>query len=504
VSIDYETRPQGGSRLDNGVTRVRVIATPQARRFAVSYVVLVTFLNIFAVVRNAYSLANVFATLALIVAMYPMYRWLKDKRETELLPFFPIVSLIYALYYGFSLFVPYDVYITYIGLPQQYITEASLLSFLGVAILVGSYYLWPARIRIKEIPPLSMYWSERRARVAALGFGVIGIGATVPIIAGYSGVAQQLVYFASNLSFVAIAILFYLQLHRRLSTGYLVVLWGALIPLTILVNLSSGSTWPAIRLIVLLFMLYLAAKRAVPWRMVVAGSAIVLILVPVLALKHDYRATYGFGEELRVSSFEDALQGGTVFAGIVGESVAQQGFQMYRTSADVVVNRLDLIQVVAYVLMRTPETVPFLKGESYSDALWKFVPSFIYPNKPDPNWGQLFGHRYELISPTDYVTSVNMPQMIEMYVNFGIPGLFIGMFLLAQLYRFLSYLLNHTGAGEWITISGAVIFANLANIESNFLLIFGGIVQWIVLLYLLGFLVRRRINHQPYRNRKLT
>jgi hypothetical protein len=411
--------------------------------------------------------------------------------------------LIYALYYGFSLFVPYDVYYRLIGVPEQYITEASLLSFLSVAILVGSYHLWPARIRIKEIPPLSMYWSEQRARVMALAFAPIGIGATVPIITGFSGAALQLVYFASNLSFVAIGILFYLQLHRRLSIGYLIVLWGGLIPLTILVNLSSGSTGPVIRLVVLLFMLYLAAKRAVPWRMVVSAIAIGLILVPVMSLKHTYRATYGFGEDLRVSSFEDALQGGALFAGIVGESVSQQGFQTYRTSADVVINRLDFIQIFAYVLERTPETTPFLKGESYSDAPWKFVPRFIYPNKPDPSWGQLFGHRYGLLDPQDYTTSVNMPQMIEMYINFGVLGLFIGMFLLAQLYRFLSYLLNHTGAGEWITISGAVIFANLANIESNFLLIFGGVWQWIVLLYLLGFLVRRGTNDQLHRNRKL-
>jgi hypothetical protein len=503
VSIGYETKPQGASRVGNGAARARGIVIPQARRFAVLYIVFVVFLNIFAVLRNAYSLANVFAALTLIVAMYPMYRWLKDRGETEPLPFFPIVSLIYALYYGFSLFVPYDVYFILIGVPEQYITEASLLSFLSVAILVGSYHLWPARIRIKEIPPLSMYWSEQRARVVALAFAPIGIGATVPIITGYSGAAVQLVYFASNLSFVAIGILFYLQLHRRLSIGYLIVLWGGLIPLTILVNLSSGSTWPVIRLVVLLFMLYLAAKRAVPWRMVVSAIAIVLILAPVMSLKHTYRATYGFGEDLRVSSFQDALQGGALFTGIVGETVSQQPFQTYRTSADVVINRLDLIQVFAYVLERTPETTPFLKGESYSDAAWKFVPRLLFPDKPDPNWGQIFGHRYHFISPVDFETSVNMPQMIEMYVNFGIPGLLVGMFLLAQLYRFLSYLLNHKGAGEWITISGAVIFSNLANIESNFLLIFGGVVQWIVLLYLLGFLVLRGTNDQLHRNRKL-
>ena len=504
MTIGYETKPQGGPRVGSGAARARAIAPLQARRFAVLYAVLVAFLNGLAVVRNAYDLATVFASLTLIVAMYPMYRWLKDRGETEPLPFFPIVSLIYALYYGFSRFVPYDVYPRLIGVPEQYITEASLLSFLSVAILVGSYHLWPARIRIKEIQPLSMYWSEQRARVVALALAPIGIGATVPILAGYEGAAAQLVSFASNLSFVAIAILFYLQIHKKLSIGYLTVLWGGLIPLTILINLSSGFLWTDIRLIVLLFMLYFAAKRAIPWRFVVVAIAIALILVPAMALKHEYRQTYGVGgEELGINSLEDAVDRGVLFVDTVGGSFVQQGLQVYETAASTSISRVDAIQLFAYVLERTPETTPFLNGETYSDAPWKFVPRFIYPNKPEPNWGQLFGHRYGLLDPQDYDTSVNMPQMIEMYVNFGVLGLVIGMFLLAQLYRFLSYLLNHQGAGEWITISGAVIFSSLINIESNFLLVFGGIVQWIVPLYLLGFLVRRGTNDQLHRNRKL-
>jgi hypothetical protein len=51
---------------------------------------LVTFLNVLTVVSNAYSVANVFATLTLIATMYPIYRWLKD-RAAALLPHSVIV-----------------------------------------------------------------------------------------------------------------------------------------------------------------------------------------------------------------------------------------------------------------------------------------------------------------------------------------------------------------------------------------------------------------------------
>ena len=85
-----------------------------------------------------------------------------------------------------------------------------------------------------------------------------------------------------------------------------------------------------------------------------------------------------------------------------------------------------------------------------------------------------------------------MPQMLEMYVNFGIIGVVVGMWLLSQLYRALNSVLNNRDAGEWGTVLAALILSSLINVESNFLLVFGGLLQLGVLLYIIGLIVGQR------------
>lgn len=462
----------------------------RAKRFIGLYALFVLFLTGYAVAAGIYDLANVFATLSLLIAAYPMWRFLGDEKRTEVLPFFAIISLIYGLYYGFSVFTTFEVYPTFEDVPRQNIVEASMLSCLGIGVLVAGYFLWPASVRIKELPPLSTYWSERKAKPAAIVFGFVGIVAlVVHAVGSHSGTLKQLTHFMTNFALIAIGILFYLQLQRRLRTEYLVALWGILVPLYSVIYLSGGSTWQVIRLFIFLLLLYCAVKRTVPWRLALAA---VVIIVPLLAFKHDYRATTEWATTggARFESAQETVAGGASFVGIAGESLAQSDWETRTEYLTVVANRVDLLSTFGYVLERTPESVSYLQGESYSDVVWKFIPRALYPDKPDQRWGQKFGHLYEIIAPNDHTTSVNMPQMIETYINFGIPGLIIGMFLISQVYRFLSYLLNHRRTGEWGLITGAVILSNITNIESDFLLVFGGILQWIVLLYLVGFLVR--------------
>ena len=138
----------------------------------------------------------------------------------------------------------------------------------------------------------------------------------------------------------------------------------------------------------------------------------------------------------------------------------------------------------------TPKYVPFLKGESYSDILWKLIPRYIYPNKPNPRWGNEFGHLYSIIGEADNSTSINFPQMVEMYANYGYLGVVVGMFIIGIVYRVICKLINGIDSGEWMTIMASLIYSTLFNIDSNLLLVFGSLLYRILLLYLIGTLIR--------------
>ena len=76
-----------------------------------------------------------------------------------------------------------------------------------------------------------------------------------------------------------------------------------------------------------------------------------------------------------------------------------------------------------------------------------------------------------------------LPQLVELFVNFGWTGVLLGMAAIGALYRVLYARLNQPGVGEGTTLLAAVVFAELVNIESDFSLVFGGLLQTAVVLY---------------------
>jgi hypothetical protein len=85
------------------------------------------------------------------------------------------------------------------------------------------------------------------------------------------------------------------------------------------------------------------------------------------------------------------------------------------------------------VLNKTPVKIPFWEGESYANLTYKFIPRFLWKDKPTENMGQIFGHRYEILNWDNDHTSMNTPILAEAYMNFGILFVFILFIILGLL-----------------------------------------------------------------------
>ena len=107
------------------------------------------------------------------------------------------------------------------------------------------------------------------------------------------------------------------------------------------------------------------------------------------------------------------------------------------------------------------------------------------PEKPRKTLGQQFGHRYMFLHPQDVTSSYNLPILIEMYINFGPPAIIVGMFILGLIFRAFYNLFNHPAAGDGGFLLSAMIFTNLLSMESDFSLIFGNIINYIILFYII-------------------
>ena len=463
-----------------------------ARRFLLVYGAIAVVLNLVAISSGIFDRVHVVANGILTLAAYPMWRYLRMRDENT--PFLAVLILLYALYFGVPVFLPVELEGVYADVTRGSILAASSLVLAGIAVLIVGYYAMFPRQSARALPRLSVYWCLRRARLLAVLTGVVGIAAEITsIVADVPLYLGAPLYFLQQLALVSVGTLYYMHLTGDLQGRYRVFLWALMIPSLVLTTLASGFAFPLARLLLFLVLLYIAVKKTLPFRLALLG---VLLVLPVLTFKAEYRKIARFDTRVEAASAQDVMQKGLLFANIVVVGLFDTVPEELSEAAQALQRRIDLVSFLAYLMELTPEFVPYLEGETYSDLLWKFIPRFLYPDKPVSGWGNQTGQLYGVIDVEDYQTSINMPQIVEMYLNFGYAGVIIGMFLLSQIYALLAAILNHRNAGEWGTVASCVIFSSFFNIESNFALVYGGLLAWIALLYLIGLIVQRRTGHQ--------
>ena len=134
--------------------------------------------------------------------------------------------------------------------------------------------------------------------------------------------------------------------------------------------------------------------------------------------------------------------------------------------------------------------MPFWEGESYYPILFKPIPRFIMPDKPEEVSGSWFGHLYGLITPENITTSINLPQMVELYGNFGLIGVIAGMFIFGLIYRLLLEMYIHPGMGLGALVGGIYVSSKLIDMGSATSLTFGMIPWSMVLIALIHLIVQ--------------
>ena len=139
------------------------------------------------------------------------------------------------------------------------------------------------------------------------------------------------------------------------------------------------------------------------------------------------------------------------------------------------VRRISRIVVFSYVYDKTPDEVPFFDGASYRPLLTAIVPRLVWRDKPEEHFGQVFGHRYRIIWPSDRITSSNVSWLIEMYANFGIVGVILGMVLAGTLLACLMTTFNNPAMSSLEFVTGSAVIFWLAYPDSNLSLMTGSI-----------------------------
>lgn len=243
--------------------------------------------------------------------------------------------------------------------------------------------------------------------------------------------------------------------------------------LYVFLRVGEGSVAQAVFPTVALCLTIWGVGRRVPL------SALIVLITSVVLLR-------GNADRFREETWSEGSTGASSlaqserFMEMAKESAGADG----AGSLDLVLARMNQLAILGYVFGETPALVPYWNGETYRTALASFVPRVIWPDKPTKVIGQEFGHRYQILHPEDESTSINLPILVEMFVNFGWNGAILGMLLIGALYRWLMDLINRPALGEGMVVVAAITMSRMLNIESDFSLTFGALPFQIAALVL--------------------
>jgi len=437
------------------------------------------------------------ASLIIIIGALPTFLYFL-RRETGI-PYMPLWGAIYAVYYGLPIFLLDDYSFKGYG-TESGITESLWVALVGECLLLTAFYCAPRRMD-KLLPRVNIELEPTRAKAAAVVLGLVGLAATYLMELGIGLESFNAVFvFVTQWALLSIAILYILSLKGQLNTLLKIFLWLIMLPILLLIQLGGGSIATLVQTALVPIFIYWVVRRRIPVKAIIIC---VIVLVPLLGLKAEFRQTAWSAEQANVS----VIQKGVNFINLITERFSGDYKQTYSASVDTTASRAAQLQTLDVVVEATPGAVPYWYGESYVTIFTTFIPRFLWPDKPSKNLGQAFGHRYSFIGDDDTWTSWNFPQLAEMYANFGWWGIIFGMPLLGLIYRLIYGALNHPNAGDGGKVIAAIIFVGLANIESDFSLVFGAVLQTTLLfVFMLRFMskARRQFAILPSNNPQFT
>ncbi|HUA32236.1 MAG TPA: hypothetical protein VMA09_01420 [Candidatus Binataceae bacterium] len=430
---------------------------------------LITALNFYAPASPTF-MERLLASAIILACFAPTLLWMN--RTDRAIPFLPFVMVFFAFTYAVPVFLLRRFSTEVFRDPEtpHDVTLALAYSLLGLMCLYAGYYGIVGRAVSDILPRINLRWRDPRAvKFVSLALTLLGLVTSASHAENH--VPEQLALILSyvgDFSLIGICALVALQLTGNLDRVTSILIWGVFVPTRFFAGLGGAALASAMGIGIMILVIYATVRRRIPWTIFALGIAVVFVLRPI---EIPYRIMTGKGGPLADASLVEKIGGlgDLLYRATVGGIVPAPVF------IEACSNRLAQFTIFASVIHNTPGRVPYWEGESYAPLLTKLIPRLIMPDKPEEISGQTFGHRYGLISNSNTNTSVNLPQLVECYANFGVPGVIVGMFLIGLLYRMIIAIYVHPRMGLGAMIGAVYVTSRIFDIGSAASMVLGGI-----------------------------
>jgi hypothetical protein len=300
----------------------------------------------------------------------------------------------------------------------------------------------------------------------------------------------------STLAVVCLCVLT-LDAVRNRSLRRLGVHYAGLIVVSIIQSVLSGHSPVNLQTVVPLLATYLLARPHHPSRVLVSA-----IMLPALLM--GFIAWMDTRDVIRKGDLKDLsiIHASTSFLSALWKNARLPDAADLSAYINL---RLDMTSIYVAQWHLQPEEEPFAHGGTLRRLAVNMVPRFLWPDKPEMAGGTDFVSRYTglFTEARDYTLSVGLPYPFELYANFGVPGVILGLFVVGWSVGTLERLvLTYRSAPIAFSISGVALATFGAGGEQLALTVpafLAGATIAVLAVYLLGAFLRRKAVESAWR-----
>ncbi len=428
---------------------------------------------------------NVWAYVSLIFPVSVVLR-IVFLREREDILFFTAIFLTW-LNFSQPYIKPEPVTHLYRIIPTDYLEAMSFFSGLSVVALYIGYYGSFRKKKVKPIFKTDAVFDSKTIGyfmlvVMTLYITYLLMKELVPSVMRSLGSILAILQYSPSLISAGLT----LMLIRRRSNLLTVVILIAFLVFQFLIAVAETLFIYVILIAFVPFLIYIFEKKRIP---VLAIVGVSILLMPIFTLRHYFRK----------EAFKWWYSGEKVtrtFLAKRGIDVIEETYtdrNIFDTSDKIKEEdngNAERFEQVSYlgqcVYQHEVHDWSYLYGKTFWWLPLAPIPRFLIPFKPQNKMGTKMAEDYGLKGKTG--GAMNWPMLVEYYVNFGFLGMLFFSFLQGLSYRFL-YSLLAFGKGDLNMIALFSLILPVIKIESNVTLIYGQIIQFILLWYVLSITI---------------
>lgn len=345
-------------------------------------------------------------------------------------------------------------------------------SLVVISVGAGALYLGYRIFHLWETKPLWPKLGERRLFIGNT-FAIWVCSVSVHVVQKLSmiGRGNALFYYLTQWQYLAVLVLFASYFHSkgRLSSSRLLFL--VLAVEFCIVTVLGFNLNLLLTLVTFLTLVYHYLGPGITYRKLAALGTFIVILFPV-------------------SEIAESIQSGQT---IVQAFETSKGLLWY---VNAFVGRMIGTDALTMIIARTPEQVPYQGGKTLLLAIYGLVPRILWSSKPSLIMCSV-NNRYFSGRGVDAGTCAAMTTPGELYWNFGILGVVIGLFcmglLLGGLYRRFTRIEGKT-RGYILLVVYAIVLLQLMRFERGVGQIVNNIVKQLGFAFVLLWLTTEPIS----------